>query len=175
MARDFDFRSRRVLKPAKAALRKTNQKSNLRLVLLVIIGLLGGIYWLLAGDTDADSYSRIDRNQHQNRITSNDVEKRIERTATADATKATLTVQLYDSGAGKEVADKVKNELESLGYKVKDLGKSQFDYETTFIWHRENRQKEAEELAQFLKDRQVSLRQSKIGGVFEVLIFLGRQ
>ena len=92
---------------------------------------------------------------------------------TAQATETTA-IQIYNSGAGDQAVNDVKELLEGLGYEVKLLGNSQFEYESTFIWHRPIHLETAEQLKELLEDRQVTLRESQISGVFEVLIYLGK-
>lgn len=90
-------------------------------------------------------------------------------------TNPTLTIDIYNSGSGDEDYNKAITALKSNGFVVKELQKSQFDYDKTYIWYRKEFEVDAKKIAEVLKDRQVILRESQIAGAFNVLVYLGKQ
>jgi len=172
MARDFDFKPRRQ-KPVSAPRRSRDFKGSFVVTAAVVLSLLGGAYWaFVAGSTVGQPTDDGNvQNTTKSNLTTNDTVP----LTTTKPSEVALTIQLYDSGAGPDEVDRVKARLETLGYVVKNLGRSQFDYEVTYIWHRANREQEAKELAAILEGREIVLRQSQISGIFEVLIFLGKK
>ncbi|QQG50067.1 MAG: LytR C-terminal domain-containing protein [Candidatus Berkelbacteria bacterium] len=84
-------------------------------------------------------------------------------------------VKIYDSGAGDEAVDSTTALLTEKGYTVKKLGKSQFVYDKTYIWHIQTRLSEAQTIGALLQGREVSYKESQNSGGFELLIYLGKQ
>jgi hypothetical protein len=91
------------------------------------------------------------------------------------ATNTERVVKVYDSGAGEAVVADVLNQLKQGGYETENLGKSQFEYDKTYIWHTPTFTDTAQAIGLLLAGRQVGLRESQIAGVFDVLIYLGKQ
>lgn len=90
-------------------------------------------------------------------------------------TNQIVSIDVYNSGISADDYAKSVETLKKAGFAVKELEKSQFDYDKTYIWYRAEFLTEAEKVAATLKDRQVVLRQSQIAGAFDVLVYLGKQ
>ena len=86
-----------------------------------------------------------------------------------------LIVQLYDSGAGEEVVEAVAIKLREKGFEVAQLGKSQFTYDKTYISHSAEYAERSKEIGALLADRVVSYKESQVEGIFDVLIYVGKQ
>lgn len=91
------------------------------------------------------------------------------------AQQSSLIVKVYDSGAGEAAVAETLELLKQQNYETENLGKSQFEYDKTYIWHTAEFDAEAQAITELLPNRQVSLKESQIAGVFDVLIYLGKQ
>lgn len=94
---------------------------------------------------------------------------------TATATNSQPTIQVYDGGSGESVASSIIKTIKSAGYTTESLGKSQFDYDKTFLYYRSAFATQAEAVAKLLAGRDVTLKESKIEGSFDILIYLGKR
>ncbi|MEK7548755.1 MAG: hypothetical protein AAB499_02560 [Patescibacteria group bacterium] len=82
-------------------------------------------------------------------------------------------IQIYNAGAGEEAVTALIQQLAKEGITVKNLGRSQFEFDQSFIWHQPELVTKAQEIAAKL-GRQFTLKESKIAGGFEILIYLGK-
>ncbi|MEK7170726.1 MAG: LytR C-terminal domain-containing protein [Patescibacteria group bacterium] len=86
---------------------------------------------------------------------------------------STPTVQIYDSGAGADKVKTLQEKLKTLGYSAENLDNSQFNYDKTYVWYRTGLKAEAEKIGSTMPERQVTLKETKISGTFDILILLG--
>lgn len=167
MPRDMDFRPRRrAASTSHAPARSNRRSSSAGLGWLILIGLIiaGGALYI--------------NNQPKTNTTNQPVNTS---TATEEATELPTTdgetkvVQVYLSGAGDEDLTNSIETLKQAGWDARSLGKSQLDYDQTYIWYSSEKKLEAEELAGLLSSRQVSLKESQLSGSFGILIYLGKK
>ena len=83
-------------------------------------------------------------------------------------------IQIYDSGAGKNVLQATVKKLEAAKFDVENLNDSQFQYDQTYIWYHKENLELAQQIAGLLSDRKVTLKESKTYGLFDILIWLGK-
>ncbi len=93
----------------------------------------------------------------------------------ATDTSGLFTVEIYESGAGLELYQSTAASLALAGYDVKNLGKSQFEYDKTYIWYRSSLEEQAHKVGEALAGRDVSYRESKNEGLFDILVYLGKK
>ncbi len=86
-----------------------------------------------------------------------------------------LIVQIYQSGASQEAIDQVVNLLKAQDFTVENLGNSQFEYDKTYIWHTPKHAEEAKKIGDSFVGRTISYKESQNAGVFDILIYLGKQ
>ncbi len=86
-----------------------------------------------------------------------------------------MVVQIYQSGAVQEAINQTEALLKEKGFTVENLGNSQFEYDKTYIWHTAEYTEKAKELGSLLTGRVVSYKESQNAGLFDVLIYLGKQ
>lgn len=183
MARDFDIRRRPSVKPpARFSRRSFRPRGRLLITLFVSIFIV--VLTVLIQNTSRGNPSASSNPLSEPTITPNSSTP----TSTIGSRQAgdsdlrnlfnndsnEFTVQVYNGGAGREETEKIIKRLKDKGYEVINLGDSQFTYETTDIWYRQEFEKQAMEISVALSDRQVKTKESKISGVFDVLVYIGK-
>jgi len=187
MARDLDFARPRTVRPNSSAPVRppvTNQpsaptpaptKTRSRIGWLVVLLIILGLALLTIG-----IYYQTSR---ANRVSTPPISATKKTTSTAvpverdnilAGAKSEFSVQIYDSGAGKDTLNKVIKLLKDQHYDVVNLDQSQFNYDQTMIWYKKGFSAQAEKVADVLKNRDTKLTESSIGGVFDILIWLGK-
>lgn len=86
-----------------------------------------------------------------------------------------LVVKVYDGGGGTEAVDAVATLLTEKGYTIEKSGKTQFEYDKTYIWYIDNFASDATAIGETLTTRQTVLKESKISGSFGIQIHVGKQ
>jgi len=86
-----------------------------------------------------------------------------------------VSVQVYDSGAGTVAVGDIVTKLKGLGYQTENVNESQFKYDKTYIWYREGLLTEAKKIESVLSDRIVGLKETKIAGSFDILVLVGEK
>jgi len=172
MARDFDIRPGNTPAPTRLATPKSPKRSTRRGVvplLIAIIGLaaaaIGAYYWSSlpvqpsspVGETPASS-------NQEPAVTDKNV-----------FSDQKLTVQIYQSGAPQETVDALIAKFKANSFTVENLGDSQFEYDKTYIWHTAEYADEAKALGALMPDRVISYKESQNAGLFDILIYLGKQ
>ncbi len=167
-------------KPKTKPVKNTSNKSTVQKAtwpaLLLILGLgLGGaaLYSQYAGQSETPETKKLTPNNSQTQIDSTVTAEALNQSAFDNS--STLLVQVYDSGAGIEATESATAALKTAGYDAKNLGKSQFEYDKTYIWHTPKFQEQAKAAATVLTGREISYKQSQIEGVFDVLIYVGKK
>jgi len=183
MVRDIDFKVRRV--SSKPPIKTTNlvatdttveRGGTSRLLWVIILALLVaaiiGIWQLLALSEPTSSSLKTSPISKQNSAIATPNSSDDRKNLLSPQTSGPL-VQIYDSGAGPSVVQSLTNKLTSLGYKVENLEKSQFNYNRTYIRYREGMLVEAEKIKSALPDQLVSMSEVKSAGLFDILILYG--
>lgn len=187
MARDFDFHvtTKRVTNPSlprpevsqpNPLPTKTKPSSSRKAVaplILLIVGLAaaatGAYYWSSQPPTASAPATSTPTNQQSASDTST------ESNSNVFQKNDQLVVQVYQSGATQEAIDQTVALLKEKGFKIENLGNSQFEYDKTYIWHTAEYTEKAKELGTLLSGRVVSYKESQNAGLFDVLIYLGKQ
>lgn len=179
MARDFDFKRRPSAPSAQpvpvrpkitAALPKNPSSQKLLeppkklswLVYLTVIIVVGVAVYLY--------YRSL-----QEPVTGTNTTTSSAETSPATTAKTALTIKLYDGGAGQNTLDAVAKTLENKGYQVEKLGKSQFEYDQTYVWFTKEFSSDAQTISKLLVGRTVTLKESQVSGAFAVQIQLGKK
>ena len=187
MARDFDFH-RRTEKSAEFGVAPTHltqpitsprkpkptaSRKAVAPLILVIVGLAaaatGLYYWSSQPPTaSAPATNKSTSEQSASDTTTNSDKNVFKKTDE-------LVVQIYQSGAVQEAINQTEALLKEKGFTVENLGNSQFEYDKTYIWHTAEYTEKAKELGSLLTGRVVSYKESQNAGLFDVLIYLGKQ
>lgn len=182
MARDLDFSPRRrkviqqsavpqiaAAKPTELLLKPRRSWRGLIwfLIILLILAISGwvGWYYYKQQGSYANSPSSVVNTTQNIPTTSKSVFGQTQ----------SINVQVYDSGAGKEIVDKVVTQLKGLGYPAENVNESQFKYDRTYIWYREGLLTEAEKIKSVLTGRDIGLKETKVAGSFDILVLLGNK
>ncbi len=75
--------------------------------------------------------------------------------STTEESKSELVVKIYDGGAGGTDTETAAKTLSDNGYTVEQLGKSQFEYDKTYVWFVTGYQQDAEAIGALLGDREI--------------------
>jgi hypothetical protein len=139
---------------------------------LAIVGIaaaaIGAYYWASKPPT-ATAPAVSSTTDQQNTATAPDSGKNIFQKTDQ------LVVQVYESGASQEVVTQSLATLKEKGFTTENLGKSQFEYDKTYIWHTAEYTKEAKTVGDSLTGRVVSYKESQNAGLFDILVYLGKQ
>lgn len=183
MARDFDFVQRRrpqpVSRPTPRRSRRPNTISIAIFVGLVVLGVA------LLGNAGSLTKSHSTTSQPDSATRPSESSASSSQTATGDNSASTSIaptldpaanspIQLYDSGAGDQTVKQTIADLATQHILVKNLGRSQFDYDRTYVWYATGKDQAAKDVVAALGNRQVTLKESTIAGSFDVLIYLGK-
>lgn len=175
--RDIDFRPRSDARAAtnpspKPVSRPGVKKKQSSALLIAIIGLaaaaLGTYYW---SGTPPQSSSPASAEPSSPSERLGDVSTN----GTIFDTSDTLLVQVYESGADQATITSALETLKREKYQYQNLGASQFEYDKTYIWYTAGYAEEAQAIGRLLTGRSVSYKESQNSGVFDVLIYLGKQ
>lgn len=183
MARDLDFRrkptSTQTVQPNKGQTTppiqsnttpRKNRRRGLAPLVIAIIGLAaaatGAYYWATLPPTQKTTDTS---SQTTTVAPPADDQKNV-----FQANKE-LVVNVYQSGAAADVIKNVTTVIEEKGFKVENLGDSQFEYDKTYVWHRAEYETQAKAIGQALSGRVVSYKESQNAGLFDILIYLGKQ
>ncbi len=183
MARDLDFRVRRIRPQSQITTQETPTApkesariNGSRLLWIVILALLFaaaiGVWQFVTLSTPAGSSLKtpVPLERNTGLITPEPTDS----TNNIFSPQSTAPiVQVYDSGAGTAAVDELIDKLKALGYVAKNLDKSQFEYDRTYIRYREGMQVEAEKIQSTMPERLVSLKEVKSAGLFDILILYG--
>lgn len=182
MPRDLDFRSKYVSRPTSKPMFETPQpvpasrpvqkKRGGSLWLITIVTILASaavLYWQLGRPQAVVNTQKTETTSLPTLETGTSANGSI-----LSPTKTGPSIQIYDSGAGKEAVNAAINKLKTIGYTAEDLDQSQFTYDKTFIWYRAGMLTEAEKIKTLLADPSITLTETKITGLFDVLILLGK-
>lgn len=169
MAKDMDFAPQR----QRASTPKTSpilpkppaKKSKLAiwLILFAVVLLALAFYWQFLG-SESTTKKNID----------NPVSQSSQSKSILSPIDTGLKVQVYDSGAGKEVLGTTVNKLKSSGYRVENMDSSQFNYDQSSIWYRKEDLDEAKKLIALFPERPFGLKEITMNGSFDLIVFLGR-
>jgi hypothetical protein len=162
MARDFDFRPRRPVTPAPT---RTSRKSNQWLSGVIFLGLI--IIGLGFASQSSNKPTNPSSTQPSAPATAPDILK------SADIVPDS-PLQIYDSGSGPDAVTQAITALHGQNLEAKNLGKSQFEYDKTYVWYVAGQEALAKQVVTALGNRQVILTESKVAGNFQVLIYLGK-
>lgn len=177
MARDLDIRpsqSRPPYRPPQPVQQTVSRKKGRSVtpLVLALVGLaaagLGVYYWASQPQTATAPTTTTTANKESSSAAT-DQEKNIFQK------KDELVVQVYQSGASQAVVDQTIALLKEKGYTVENLGNSQFEYDKTYIWHTAAYTAKAQEIGALLTGRTVSYKESQNAGLFNLLIYLGKQ
>lgn len=174
MARDFDFRrtpisrpittNPSVVKPAvlapqqKKVAKKSKNVSWIAVVVILAVFALGvGMY-----------YQSLQPPKVTN--TNNNANKEEQQTE-----KKELVIDVFDGGAGADVLASTVGLLKEGGFSVKDAGKTQFEYDKTYIWYVTGFESDAQKIAAILSSRKTVLKESKVSGAFTIQVQLGKE
>ncbi len=172
MPRDLDFvrRPRResptIHKPSRQP-----RSGSMAIAFVIIILVVGGI--LVAQYLSSKPTSAPALNAGQTPTTSTTPPTN-STTPTNQTKSSQAVIQIYDSGGGADELKKVSDSLAKT-YQIKNLGPSQFDYDKTYVWYRKEFKTDANAIAKLLSDRDVSLKESEISGVFDILVYVGKK
>ncbi len=194
MARDMDFRrkptestpSSRVgqLPPVKhgrpanittspGGQRLSHRRSPQTVLYLVIVGLafaaIGTYYWSTQPPMSSSPPATNDEKKTAGQTTAQS------NGLNAVTKSGQPIVQIYQGGAPEATVSQVIGTLREKGYSVENLGNSQFEYDKTYIWYTKTYADKAQTIGQLLSDRVISYRESQSAGVFDILIYLGKQ
>jgi|GEM_PF-1662600 len=183
MARDIDFKykpkpSQHQSKPISQPPNEGDEKFLWRfavwLMAIGVVVIIGAFYWQFSS-----TKKPVTANKHFDATPLNQTASSGQGTPatteiSAQTTTTSVRVNLYNSGAGEETVVTLSDTLKEQGYQVKILGNSQFDYDKTYIWYRAGSDSDAEALQKILTNRTVTLRETKIEGDFDILIYLGK-
>ncbi len=175
MPRDLDFRR---AKPSRRPLAQpTRQAAAVAKgqwpIILLIVGLglaITGLVYYFNQDlqpTPTPNPTAVDVEQKPNST--------VDSSNNVFAENGKLTVQLYESGADPEAVALTIKTLEAKGYGVKNLGASQYEYDKTYISHTTKFAVQAKEIGKVLADRVISYKETQSSGIFDILIYLGKQ
>lgn len=174
MARDFDFRrtpvsrpittNPSVVKPAvlasqqKKVAKKSKNVSWIAIVVILAVFALGvGMYYQSLQPPKANSInSNVDKEEQQTE-------------------KKELVIDVFDGGAGADVLASTVGLLKEGGFRVKDAGKTQFEYDKTYIWYVTGFDADAQKIATILSARKTILKESKVSGAFTIQVQLGKE
>ncbi|MCR4277620.1 MAG: LytR C-terminal domain-containing protein [Candidatus Berkelbacteria bacterium] len=183
MARDFDFRVKRVINktPVKsvpvttASTNTAKSGSNALLwtiLVLLLIAAAIGIWQFTISTTSSTTPVQNPDTAKVASPTTNPNSTEVKNNILSPQTFSPL-VQIYDSGAGSKAVSTLVEELKMLGYKVDNLDKSQFNYDRTYIRYRAGMLAEAEKIQAAMPERLVSLKEVVTAGLFDILILYG--
>lgn len=162
-------------KTKKTATKQAGQKTIWPLLLLVL-GLVlasAALYSQYIGQVKAPATKKPVETKSQ--APSNSATPADATVQSAFDNNSSLLIQVYDSGAGEEATKNVTAALKAAGYDASNLGKSQFEYDKTYVWHTPEYLEEATAASSVLTGREISYKESKIEGVFDVLIYMGKK
>lgn len=177
MAHDFDFKpvtSRPKPTPHHTPVRvnRLKKRSNVAPLMLAIFGLaaaaIGAYYWASQPPKATAPAVSTDTAQELSGSTTENNKNVFQKTDE-------LVVQVYESGASQEIIDQTLADLKEKGFTTENLGKSQFEYDKTYIWHTAEYTEKAKEVGALLTGRVVSYKESQNAGLFDILIYLGKQ
>jgi hypothetical protein len=176
MAKDLDFKPRR--KPATAQNQPAPVQSSKKVrretraswsILLIVIGLVliftALYYQSLKTTSSATTINPLEAQDASTQSTNVP--------STNDETG--LVINVYDGGAGSEATEAAVKKLEESGYQVKNLGKSQLEYDQTYVWYQEEFSEEIQGITDLLSNRTITLKETKSFGVFDIQIQLGKK
>lgn len=182
MARDLDFRTVRRLKnasPAPAGRRPKQTRQAGILATLIFLGLIligfGLLYEANLAPTPRSQETTEKTSPSNNQKPGN--LGQLNQTAgnrTAPENKVRDSIQIYDSGAGATSVEEAIKALADEQLTVKNVGKSQFEYDKTQIWYSAGFEEQAKKIAAVLIGRQTAVKESKVSGPFDILIYLGK-
>lgn len=176
MARDWDFRTRPSgVKALSSKPHQNKPRKNVLHYLWIVALLLIGLIFIFIG------VSQNDQPTGQASTSSFPAAPEVVPSAASSSTTSTAPtstiqeVSLYDGGAGEEATKSLATTLEAKGYKVSNLGKSQFEYVGITVWYASGKLDAASSLAALLPNRP-TLKESQLGAAsgFTLLIYLGR-
>lgn len=182
MARDLDFRTVRRPKNASPApvVRQPKQTRQAGiLATLIFLGLIligfGLLYEAnlapIPGSQKTTEKTSPSNNQKPSNL------DRLNQTAgdrTAPENRVRDSIQVYDSGAGTASVEEAIKALADEQLTAKNVGKSQFEYDKTYIWYSTGFEDQAKKIAAVLIGRQTAVKESKVSGPFDILIYLGK-
>jgi archaellum component FlaF (FlaF/FlaG flagellin family) len=175
MARDFDFRRTPTTKPIiktpvtpapvaqppTQSVQPIKQSKNISWVAVVVILAVFAVGLGLYYQSLQSPKSNVQTNSE------NSVEQESE--------KKQLVVDVFDGGAGADVLSTTIATLKENGFTVTDSGKTQFEYDKTYIWYVTGFESDAQRIASLLSSRKTVLKESKVSGGFTVQIQLGKE
>jgi len=174
MARDFDFSRRRARTTSPRSVSRSRRPKTHLVTVLILIGLVvlavaalnQGLH---SAKTPSNSLSTSPTSSSTATITSQSSP------VVATSSSQSVTIKLYDGGAGNQTVDLIAKRLTDAHYTVENLDKSLIEYDQTTIWYRKELAEAAKEITTHLTDRQIVLKESAISGAFDILIYLGRK
>lgn len=90
--------------------------------------------------------------------------------------KASFQIKILNGTSTNGLAAKIKGELENQGFKVISVANAKTRYQTTFIYYKDNKEKEAKEVEKALSGRQITVELNNnlaLAHKVEVLVVLG--
>lgn len=182
MPRDLDFR-RRPDRPltSPAVVERPNRRRRRQPPVIITSLLIFGLITVVAGlispiqiPSKPENPSAPSINSTAVSAAENDPQTRSENPPFGSPPTAVVApIQIYNAGAGEEAVAAAIAKLAAEQLPVKNLGRSQFDFDQSFIWYQPEQEPRAQEIAAKL-GRQFTLKKSQIAGGFEILIYLGK-
>ena len=171
MARDFDIRrpQRSHIAPEhKATKRSRNMSAPLSFMIIIGMAVLGyGAYSAISTKPSANTTPQISSTQTA-------VPAEVQTTGITPITNAKAIVKVYNSGGGDKATTDIVGQLQAAKYQVENEGASQFDYDKTYIWYSTGKDSVAKNIATLLKDRDTILKESKLEGIFDIIVYIGK-
>ena len=174
MARDMDFK-RPPRRPEKVVHKPKKPKSSISvpMAIIIILGIGALSYGAIITMQQSPSLTTSTTNTAVSTSPSPVVTAPVA-SATGTTTISSMTIKIYDAGGGAASTEEVDNLLKQGGFKTDSTDKAQYEYDKTYVWYRKGLETQADQIKTLLKSRDVALKESKLEGVFDILVFVGK-